>query len=165
MPPSQTQKPASREIAGPVFCCARSARREKSHGAFAFWIAAMRVFDFTQAIVRTPAHSVVDGLREDASAVPDFARIAREHGAYVSVLRAAGLSVDVLSPLEAFPDSVFVEDPALVFAEGAILLRPGAPSRLGERDSMREALRRHFGSIAELGEGEFADGGDVLVTP
>lgn len=30
------------------------------------------------------------------------------------------------------PDSIFVEDPALVFTEGAILLRSGAPSRMGE---------------------------------
>jgi dimethylargininase len=52
-----------------------------------------------------------------------------------------------------------------VFPEGAILLRPGAPSREGERDSMRDALLRHFASVAELGENEFADGGDILVTP
>jgi dimethylargininase len=73
--------------------------------------------------------------------------------------------VDVLPPLEDYPDSVFVEDPALVFPEGAILLRPGAPSRLGEREDMGHALARHFGRFVELDEGENADGGDVLVTP
>jgi len=46
--------------------------------------------------------------------------------------------------LEEFPDSVFVEDPALVFGEGAILLRPGAPSRAGEREPMRDVLARLF---------------------
>ena len=35
---------------------------------------------------------------------------------------AAGLAVEILPPLEAFPDSVFVEDPALVFSAGAVLL-------------------------------------------
>jgi dimethylargininase len=125
----------------------------------------VRVFDFTHAIVRAPGRSVIDGLRGDPAQTPSFEKIAAEHGAYVSALRAAGLSVDVLPPFEAFPDSVFVEDPALVFREGAILLRPGAPSRAGERDSMRDALRRHFASIRELGETECADGGDVLVTP
>jgi len=125
----------------------------------------MTCFDFTNAIVRKPSRSVVDGLREDASVTPDFEKVSAEHGVYVSTLRDLGLSVDVLSALEAFPDSVFVEDPALVFPEGAILLRPGAPSRLGERDTMRDALKRHFAQLLELGEDEYADGGDILVTP
>lgn len=127
--------------------------------------AVMRVFDFTHAIVREPARSVVNGLREDAVAQPDFGKIAGEHAAYIAALRETGLAVDVLSPLEAFPDSIFVEDPALVFPEGAILLRPGAPSRLGEREHMRAALRNCFDRVFELGENEYADGGDVLVTP
>jgi dimethylargininase len=125
----------------------------------------MRVFDFDRAIVREPARNVVRGIRSDAAAAPDFKRICGEHGAYVAALRSAGLEVDVLPPLEAFPDSVFVEDPALVLPEGAILLRPGAPSRLGEREEMREALKRRFDRVLELGDGEYADGGDVLVTP
>ena len=125
----------------------------------------MRVFDFTDAIVREPGRSVVSGLRDDRAKTPSFERITTEHRAYVAALRDLGLSVDVLPPLETFPDSVFVEDPALVFPEGAILLRPGAPSREGERDSTRDVLKRHFMSVAELGENEFADGGDILVTP
>jgi dimethylargininase len=58
-----------------------------------------------------------------------------------------------------------VEDPALVFPEAAILLRPGAASRAGEVEEMRPVLERRFERVLELeGEG-FADGGDVLVTP
>lgn len=125
----------------------------------------MRVFDFTHAIVREPGRSAVDGLREDKAQTPSFEKIAAEHRGYVAALRDLGLIVDVLPPLEAFPDSLFVEDPALVFPEGAILLRPGAPSREGEREPMRGVLKRHFPSVAELGKTEFADGGDVLVTP
>ena len=97
----------------------------------------MRVFDFTHAIVREPSRSVVNGLRDDPAQTPSFEKIAAEHRGYVAALRDLGLSVDVLPPLEAFPDSVFVEDPALVFAQGAILLRPGAPSRAGEREPVR----------------------------
>ena len=125
----------------------------------------MRVFDFTHAIVRTPGRSIVDGLRDDHSVVPDYHEILKEHAAYVTALTVAGVAVDILPPLEAFPDSVFVEDPALVFGNGAILLRPGAPSRMDERDAMREALTARFDRVLELGEGAFADGGDVLVTP
>lgn len=87
-----------------------------------------------------------------------------EHIAYVAALSAAGLAVDVLPPLEAFPDSVFVEDPALVFTEGAVLLRPGAPSRAGEAAELAAALRGRFDQVLALDRG-FSDGGDVLVTP
>ncbi len=125
----------------------------------------MRVFDFDHAIVRAAGRSAVKGLRSGAHADPDFDGIAQEHRAYVAALRAAGLQVEVLPPLEAYPDSIFVEDPALVFAQGAILLRPGASTRLGEREEMRGALARNFERVLELQNDEVADGGDVLVTP
>ena len=124
----------------------------------------MSLFDFNAAIVREPGRSVVDGLRAGDHAGPDYEGVASEHTRYVAALREAGLEVEALSALEAFPDSVFVEDPALVFAEGAILLRPGAPSRLGEADAIEPVLRRRFERVERLPRG-FADGGDVLVTP
>lgn len=124
----------------------------------------MRVFEFTHAIVREPGCSVVNGLRMGSGAPPTHESVKAEHRAYVDALAEAGLAIDILPALEAFPDSVFVEDPALVFPEGAILLRPGAPSRLAEREHMRGALARHFAKVLELGVGEYADGGDVLVT-
>lgn len=125
----------------------------------------MRVFEFTNAIVREPGRSVVNGLRMSPAAAPRYEDVLAEHHAYVDALAGAGLAVDILPALEAFPDSVFVEDPALVFPEGAVLLRPGAPSRLAEREEVRGALARHFAKVLELGVGEYADGGDVLVTP
>ena len=125
----------------------------------------MPVFDFDSAIVRDPGRSVVHGLRDDPRSQPNYDEIVKEHAAYVAALAGAGVAVDILPPLEAFPDSVFVEDPALVFGNGAILLRPGAPSRLGEREAMREALTARFDRVLELQAGEYADGGDVLVTP
>ena len=89
------------------------------------------VFRFNRAIVRKPARSVVDGLRANDRASPNYDVVVAEHDAYVAALKSAGVTVAVLPSLEAFPDSMFVEDPALVFPEGAILLRPGAPSRVG----------------------------------
>jgi dimethylargininase len=124
----------------------------------------MHLFDFDRAIVREPARSVVDGLRSDREARPDHDGIVREHATYIAALQSAGLTVDVLPPLEPYPDSMFVEDPALVFPEAAILLRPGAPSRLGETHDMRAALKRHFQTVLELESTQFVDGGDVLVT-
>ena len=84
-----------------------------------------------------------------------------EHAAYVAALEAAGLAVTLLEPLEDFPDAIFVEDPALVFPECAILLRPGAASRAGEGAFLRPVLEQMFGAVLDLPEGH-ADGGDVL---
>lgn len=124
----------------------------------------LSVFHFDQAIVRTPGRSVVDGLRAGDHPGPAYEAVADEHRAYVTALEMAGVAVETLPALEAFPDSMFVEDPALVFAEGAILLRPGAPSRMDEASHLEPVLRRRFEQVARLAEG-FADGGDVLVTP
>ena len=123
-----------------------------------------RIFDFTQAILRRPGASVVKGLRAGGSADPALAGIQREHAAYAAALAAAGLGVTMLDPLEDYPDAIFVEDPALVFPEAAILLNPGAPSRAGEGAYLRPALAAQFNQVLELGEGH-ADGGDVLVLP
>lgn len=123
-----------------------------------------RVFDFDSAIVRTPAPSVVDGLRAGDHAGPSWERVLAEHQAYVAALEAAGLVVETLPPLGDFPDSVFVEDPAFVLPEGAILLRPGAPSRIGEAAELAPVLHQRFERVLTLDEG-YADGGDILILP
>ena len=123
-----------------------------------------RIFDFTHAILRRPGVNVVKGLRAGGGADPALTGILREHAAYAAALAAAGLGVTMLDPLEDYPDAIFVEDPALVFPEAAILLNPGAPSRAGEGASLRPALAAQFGQVLELDEGH-ADGGDVLVLP
>jgi dimethylargininase len=120
------------------------------------------VFGFDNAIVRRPGRSVVRGVLENPDVVPQFDRVVAEHEAYVEALRSAGLIVEVLPPLEAFPDSVFVEDPVLVFSKAAVLLRPGTPTRLGESEEMRPVLQRRFATVLELSGEEYADGGDVL---
>jgi len=124
----------------------------------------MRVFDFNSAIVRSPGRSVVDGLRANPGPAPVFESIVAEHEAYVAALRAAGVQVTVLEPLEQFPDSIFVEDPALVFSETAVLLRPGAPSRYAEAQELSGTLAARFPKVRQLSEGH-VDGGDVLVAP
>ena len=121
----------------------------------------IRAFDFDRALVREPAETVVDGLRTGAES-PGYRAVLAEHRAYVGALEAAGVEVEVLPPLAGHPDSVFVEDPAFVLAEGAILLRPGAPSRFGEPAALAPVLRRRFAHVAEVAEG-LVDGGDILV--
>ena len=124
----------------------------------------MRVFDFNSAIVRLPGKSVVNGLRANAGPAPVFDAVLAEHAAYIAALQNAGVQVTVLEALEQFPDSIFVEDPALVFSGAAVLLRPGAPSRLQEAGTLAASLVSRFPRLLRLNEGH-ADGGDILMTP
>jgi dimethylargininase len=124
----------------------------------------MNHFAFNQAIVRTPSASVVHGLRADGGPDPLLDGVLREHAAYTAALETAGLAVTVLPPLEEFPDAVFVEDPALVFTNGAILLRPGASTRGAETLALEPHLRERFDTVLAISEGH-VDGGDVLVMP
>lgn len=119
---------------------------------------------FDNAIVRLPSPAVVNGLRAEDRGSPSFEKVVAEHVAYVAALESAGVRVQTLEPLENFPDSIFVEDPALVFTEGAILLHPGAPSRAGETAFIEPVLRQRFSTVLGIAEG-FADGGDVLTLP
>ncbi|MEJ0084938.1 MAG: dimethylarginine dimethylaminohydrolase [Pseudomonadota bacterium] len=111
-----------------------------------------------------PGRSVVNGLRAHAGPAPVFEAVVVEHQAYVAALESAGVQVTTLAPLEEFPDSIFVEDPALVFPQVAILLRPGAPTRMAEANELASELHARFPTVLKLDAG-FADGGDILVTP
>ena len=122
------------------------------------------IFEFDSALVRAPARSVIHGLTSQPGPRPLFEAIQREHAGYVHALEDCGLCVETLPPLEDYPDSIFVEDPALVLGDAAIVLRPGAQSRLGEVTGIEPALRRRFDRILRLQTG-FADGGDLLLTP
>ena len=122
------------------------------------------VFEFTHALMRAPGRSVVKGLRAGGGDDPTFDGVAAEHAGYAQALRDAGLAVTMLDALEDYPDAIFVEDPALVFTAGAVLLNPGTPSRQGETTLLRPALEARFDRLLTLDAGH-ADGGDVLVMP
>ena len=123
-----------------------------------------RSYRFTHALCRRPGRSVTDGLRAGGGPDPDPALFEAEHAAYAVALEAAGASVVMLDALEAFPDSVFIEDAALALGGTAILLRPGAPSRAGEPEALAPALKELFAEVLCLPEGGQVDGGDVLLT-
>ena len=121
-------------------------------------------FEFTHALCRFPARSVTDGLRASDQGDPDPMVFGAEHGAYVAALREAGCVVNLLPADEAFPDSVFIEDPALVLNGTAIVLRPGAETRLGEAAALRPSLLEHMNNVIDLETDGYVDGGDILCT-
>lgn len=116
---------------------------------------------FTRAIVRQPADSFAAGITTSALGVPDLALARRQHEAYCEALQRLGLTIVTLPPDAAFPDSTFVEDTAVVTRFGAMLTRPGAPSRAGEVEAMRQVLAAQCGNVAEIESPGTLDGGDV----
>ena len=89
--------------------------------------------------------------------------VAREqHAQYEGALRQAGLEVTRLPSRDNCPDSVFVEDTAVVVDEIAVMTRPGAAKRREEVDSVRGVLSTRR-TIAEMEAPATLDGGDVLV--
>jgi len=59
----------------------------------------------------------------------DIARAREQHRAYEECLRALGVTVISLAAEADYPDAVFVEDPAIVLTEIAVMTRTGAESR------------------------------------
>ena len=124
-----------------------------------------RVYKFDSAIVRRPSRSVIFGLRDKQGRNPEYETIQSEHDRYVNALLAAGIkNLHILPAQEDFPDSVFIADAALVFAEGAVLLRSGAPSRRAEPLALAPDLEKLFDTVIEVPEGGYVDGSDVLAT-
>ena len=96
-------------------------------------------------------------------AAPDPARLAAEHEAFRAELEAAGAEVVVAetSP-ESGLDGVYPYDPALVAHEGALLLRPGKESRLGEVEQLGRALNEAgVPTAARVAAPATVDGGDT----
>jgi dimethylargininase len=124
-----------------------------------------RVDSFSHAIARIPGDSAADGLRAVDRGAPDPALFRSQHADYVDALGETGARVEVLEPLEDFPDAAFVEDTALCLDGGAVLMRPGAPSRQGEVDAMAPVLSRFYRRLERIAAPATLEGGDILVTP
>lgn len=89
----------------------------------------------------------------------DLAR--EQHRRYEQALSRLGCTLLRLPGDPDLPDSVFVEDTAVVLDELAILTRPGAPSRRGESDAVGAALTV-YRPLARMTAPATMDGGDVL---
>lgn len=125
----------------------------------------MQSYTFSHAITRRPSASIIAGLRAVDTGAPDLALMQAHHADYIAALRSTGAEVVELAALEAFPDSVFVEDTALCLPKGAVVMRPGAPSRLGEALEMAPHLQALYGQVMQIeGADSFIEGGDILTT-
>jgi dimethylargininase len=117
----------------------------------------------TRAIVRPPSSNFADGLTTVDLGVPAYELALRQHAAYCAALVDCGLSVTYLDTDSHYPDATFVEDAAVLTETGAMLTRPGAPSRLGEVESIRKSLSTFLpvSNIQTIEPPGTIDGGDV----
>ena len=116
---------------------------------------------FKNAITRLPAETFSHGLTSSREGTPTFEKALDQHERYCDVLRACGLTVDTLAAAPEYPDSTFVEDTAILAARVAIIARPGAPSRLGEIELIKQAILANRTEVMQIIAPGSVDGGDV----
>jgi dimethylargininase len=114
------------------------------------------------ALIRPVSHGMTRcELTHLARSPIDLAVAGRQHRTYADVLASLGCRLVELAAEPDLPDSVFVEDTAVVLDEIAVLTRPGAASRRAEVESIAVALERWRACIRIEAPGTL-DGGDVL---
>ncbi len=118
---------------------------------------------FTRAIVRLPCKNIDKGLSAANLGAPDYERARIQHAQYVKALEDCGLEVHRMSADEDYPDSVFIEDVALLTPKGAVITRPGATSRRGETEGIRDVLREFYDETVEIQSPGTLEAGDVMM--
>jgi dimethylargininase len=91
----------------------------------------------------------------------DLAKAEEQHRAYQRLLEKCGARVISLPAEPALPDSMFVEDPAIVLDELAVIFPLGTASRRAEAASIARALSK-FRKLAHVELPGTAEGGDIL---
>jgi dimethylargininase len=91
----------------------------------------------------------------------DVVRARAQHAAYEACLARCGCEIVRLPASADLPDSVFVEDVAVVFDEVAVVTRPGAESRRPETSRVGDTLER-YRKVFRIEPPGTLDGGDVL---
>lgn len=117
-------------------------------------------YSFKNAIIRQPNKSIQNGL-SSLNLHPQFEIIAEEHSNYIKAIKEAGLQIKLLESREEYPDSIFVEDPALIYKTNVIILNPFDPSRNGEKNIIKNEIKHFFDNILFVEEG-YVEGGDIL---
>lgn len=118
---------------------------------------------FKNAIVRKPGKALVNGIASEDLGKPIYEKAIKQHEAYVEALKKCGVEVTILEADENYPDSCFVEDPAVVTKKCAIITNPGAKSRKGEQITIKETLKKFYKNIEEIKDPGTLEGGDVMM--
>src|ERR1044071_550756 len=114
------------------------------------------------ALTREPARALDACELTYRGREPIDARVAAaQHRGYCEALEACGARVVTLPAVDELPDSVFVEDTAVVLEEVAVLTRPGVGSRRGEVSLIEPEVAR-LRPVVRVEPPATLEGGDVL---
>jgi dimethylargininase len=115
------------------------------------------------ALVRRPSPRLAEGLVTHIERVAVDVDLAMEQWqGYVAALQAEGWETIEVPPAPDCPDSAFVEDTVVMYADLAVISSPGAEERRGETAGTEETLRGLGCRIAHIEPPGTLDGGDVL---
>ena len=121
---------------------------------------------FNNVIVRRPCRAMTEGITSGLyPGKPDYDLALIQHDAYIEALKKCGVKVTCLPADENYPDSCFVEDPAVLTEKCAVITNPGAASRNGEKISIEEAVRQFYPEdrIEHIEYPGTLEGGDVMM--
>jgi dimethylargininase len=117
----------------------------------------------TLALTREVSPRIVECELTHLARTPiDFERARAQHAAYERALEQLGCRVERVAAAPDHPDSVFIEDTAVVVDDVAVITHPGAESRRREVDAVERALERYRPVVRITAPGTL-DGGDVVV--
>ena len=117
------------------------------------------------AIVRKPGRTINRGLRILDRGEVDIDLARKQHSDFCNALEKIGYKIVIEMPAnDDLPDSVFVEDPAVILGDMLIIARLARKERRGEEQELEEALQNYFQYRFRIVEPGFVEGGDVLVT-
>lgn len=114
----------------------------------------------TQCLVRALPDNFADCLREEPVEIDQAAAVA-QHKNYTQLIKKYVQNVSFVPPLPGQPDSVYIEDVAVITGHHALVTRPGAPSRQAEVQGIAEALGQ-FCTVHTTEAPASIDGGDVM---
>ena len=117
---------------------------------------------FRYVIVRRPGESLAHGITTAILGKPDYKKALQQHDKYIEALRSCGVEVTILEAEEQYPDSVFVEDTAVLAEKCAVITNPGVSSRRGEEVSIKETLKKFYTKIESITAPGTLEGGDVM---
>ena len=117
-------------------------------------------YKFTRAIIRKPNKSIHKALSSQ-HLKPSYEKILDIHKNYINSIEEAGLKIILLDSLEDYPDSIFVEDPALIYKNNIIILNPSDLTRNGEAKIIDSEINKYFENIFLVKNGTI-EGGDIL---
>jgi len=115
-----------------------------------------------KAIVRRPCENMVKGISNGKQGSPVYSTALEQHDQYIQALEKCGLQVTILEKNNTFPDSVFIEDTAILTKEFAIITNPTPKSRKEEIAGIIPTLKQQYKTIEYIAAPGTLEGGDIM---